>query len=243
MEFLPCRSVRSSFFAGPALAAILRGCGPPRIWAAASRRPGIRLIFGGGRVGLMGAVADAALAHGGQVLGIIPEFLTAMEVAHGGLTELVVTDSMHSRKRLMFDESDAFITLPGGLGTLDETVEIVTWGQLGLHAKPVLICNVGGWADGLLAAFEQSVTDGFAAESTRGLFETLPDVPSVMVRLAALPVPPEQTSRDFKNDEGPGLPIWQPGPSHCLTARAPSRVCWINPREGLRQCSSRSRRR
>ena len=146
----------------------------------------IRLIFGGGRVGLMGAVADAALAHGGDVLGIIPEFLTAMEVAHGGLTELVVTDSMHSRKRLMFDEADAFVTLPGGLGTLDETVEIVTWGQLGLHAKPVLICNVGGWADALLAAFARSVADGFAAEGTRGLYEVLPDVASVMARLGRL---------------------------------------------------------
>ena len=94
-------------------------------------RTGMRLVFGGGRVGLMGAVADGVLAHGGTVLGVIPEFLTAMEVAHGGLTELVVTDSMHSRKRRMFDEADAFVTLPGGLGTLDATEEIVTWAQLG----------------------------------------------------------------------------------------------------------------
>ncbi len=151
---------------------------------------GIRLVFGGGRVGLMGAVADAALANGGAVLGVIPHFLTAMEVAHGGLTELVVTDSMHSRKRRMFDEADAFITLPGGLGTLDETVEIVTWGQLGLHAKPVLVCNVAGWADGLLGAFARSVTDGFAAESTCGLYEVLPDVASVMSRLSLLPGSP-----------------------------------------------------
>ena len=148
---------------------------------------GIRLVFGGGRVGLMGAVADSVLAGGGQVLGVIPEFLTAMEVAHGGLTELVVTDSMHSRKRLMFDRADAFLTLPGGLGTLDETVEIVTWRQLGLHDKPVLICNVGGWADSLLGAFEQSVEDGFASKSARGLFEVVPDVASALVRLAELP--------------------------------------------------------
>ncbi len=146
----------------------------------------IRLIFGGGRVGLMGAVADAVLARGGQVLGVIPEFLTTMEVAHGGLTELVVTDSMHSRKRLMFDRADAFVTMPGGLGTLDETVEIVTWRQLGLHDRPVLVCNVGGWADGLLAAFERSVTDGFASESTFGLYEVLPDVASILARLRRL---------------------------------------------------------
>ena len=149
---------------------------------------GIRLVYGGGRVGLMGAVADAVLEGGGQVLGIIPEFLTAMEVAHGGLTELVVTDSMHSRKRMMFDQADAFLTLPGGLGTLDETVEIVTWRQLGLHDKPVLICNVAGWADGLLGAFGQSIEDGFAAGSTCGLFEVVPDVTAALDRLGALPV-------------------------------------------------------
>ncbi len=165
-------------------------------WLAAARQMGrglaqarIRLIYGGGRVGLMGAVADAVLAGGGQVLGIIPEFLTAMEVAHGGLTELVVTDSMHTRKRMMFDRADAFITLPGGLGTLDETVEIITWRQLGLHAKPVLICNIEGWADGLLSAFRRSIADGFASESARGLYEVLPDVPAVLNRLQDMSAP------------------------------------------------------
>ncbi len=148
---------------------------------------GIRLVYGGGRVGLMGAVADAVLEAGGEVLGIIPEFLTRWEVAHERVTELVVTDSMHTRKRQMFDLADAFVTLPGGLGTLDETVEIVTWRQLKLHDKPVLLCNVNGWADALLGAFEIAVADGFAAESARGLFEVLPDVPAVLARLADLP--------------------------------------------------------
>ena len=147
---------------------------------------GIRLVYGGGRVGLMGAVADAALAHGGDVVGIIPDFLTRMEVAHTGLTRLEVTDSMHSRKRRMFDLADAFITLPGGLGTLDETVEIVTWGQLGLHDRPVLICNVAGWADTLVAAFEAAIDDGFAAPSARALYEVVPDVAAVITRLASL---------------------------------------------------------
>ena len=148
---------------------------------------GTRLVYGGGRVGLMGAVADAALAAGGEVLGVMPAFLTEWEVAHGGLSVLEVTDSMHSRKRRMFDLADAFVTLPGGLGTLDETVEIVTWRQLRLHAKPVLVCNVAGWADALLAAFDQAVRDGFAEPVTRSFYEVLPDVPAVLARLESLP--------------------------------------------------------
>jgi uncharacterized protein (TIGR00730 family) len=144
---------------------------------------GIRLIYGGGRVGLMGAVADAVLAGGGLVTGVIPEFLTRMEVAHTGLTELHITDSMHSRKRMMFELADAFVTMPGGYGTLDETVEIATWRQLGLHDKPVLLCNAGGWADPLLAALRATVAQGFAAEACLRLIETLDDVPSLLARL------------------------------------------------------------
>ena len=151
---------------------------------------GIRLVYGGGRVGLMGALADAALAAGGLVTGVIPEFLTRMEVAHTGLTALHVTDSMHSRKRMMFDLANAFVSLPGGLGTLDETVEIITWRQLGLHDKPVLISNAGGWADPLLGAIEASIEAGFTGEEARGFFEVLPDVASVLARLMQLPVQP-----------------------------------------------------
>ncbi len=149
-------------------------------------RAGARLIYGGGKVGLMGTLADATLEAGGEVIGIIPEFLTEMEVAHERVTELVITDSMHSRKRRMFDLADIFVTLPGGLGTLDETVEIVTWRQLRLHDKPVVICNVNGWADPLLAAFETAVTSGFAAESARGLYEIVADVEAVLARLRCL---------------------------------------------------------
>jgi uncharacterized protein (TIGR00730 family) len=147
---------------------------------------GIRLVYGGGRMGLMGVVADAVLDAGGEVRGIIPEFLTAMEVAHDRVADLVVTDSMHSRKRQMFELADAFVTMPGGLGTLDETVEIITWRQLGLHEKPVFICNVAGWAQGLLGAFEMAITDGFASQSASGLFEVLPDVASVLAALTAV---------------------------------------------------------
>ncbi len=151
---------------------------------------GIKLVYGGGRVGLMGAVADAALAAGGEVLGVIPEFLTRMEVAHTGLSALEITDSMHTRKRRMFDCADAFVTMPGGLGTLDETVEVITWRQLGLHEKPVLICNVGGWADGLLGAFAAAVDDGFASPSAHGLYEVVPDVPAVLAKLRSVGSPP-----------------------------------------------------
>ncbi len=150
-------------------------------------KAGIRLIYGGGRLGLMGTVADAVLDAGGNVLGVIPEFLTALEVAHERVTDLVITDSMHSRKRHMFEVADAFVTMPGGLGTLDETVEIITWRQLGLHEKPILICNVAGWADGLLCAFESAVTDEFASASARQLYQVFPDVPSVLAALRSLP--------------------------------------------------------
>ena len=146
---------------------------------------GIRLVYGGGRVGMMGIVADAVLAHGGTVLGIIPEFLMRKEVAHRALTELIVTDSMHSRKARMAAEADAFLCMPGGLGTLDETLEILTWRQLGLHAKPVLLCDVGGWVRPFVAALEASVTQGFAAAEVCGYYEVLSDVPAVLARLGA----------------------------------------------------------
>ena len=144
---------------------------------------GIRLVYGGGRVGLMGAVADAVLAGGGLVTGVIPEFLTRLEVAHTGLTALHITASMHDRKRMMFEMADAFVTLPGGFGTLDETVEIATWRQLGLHDKPILLCNEGGWADPFLAALQATVTDGFASAASLELIETVPDVPALLARL------------------------------------------------------------
>ena len=148
---------------------------------------GIRLVYGGGRVGLMGIVADAALAAGGQVLGVIPEFLQRWEVAHAGLTDMVVTPTMHDRKHRMFAVSDAFVTLPGGIGTMDETIEIISWRQLRLHNKPILICDVAGSAAPLHAALEASVTMGFAAPETRNLYEVIPDVPAVLERLARLP--------------------------------------------------------
>jgi uncharacterized protein (TIGR00730 family) len=150
---------------------------------------GLRLVFGGGRIGLMGALADAALSASGQVTGVIPEFLTQREVAHSGISEMIVTDSMHSRKQRMFELSDAFVSLPGGLGTLDETVEIMTWRQLGLHDKPLLLCDVAGAARPLLAAIDAAIANGFAAPSARRLVEVLPDVPATLRRLIGAHVP------------------------------------------------------
>ena len=147
---------------------------------------GIRLVFGGGRIGLMGEMADAVLAAGGEVLGVIPDFLTRQEVAHQGLSDLVVTDSMHSRKQLMFVAADAFVSLPGGLGTLDETIEIITWRQLRLHDKPILLCDVAGSAKPLLATIDAAIEAGFAPPEARGLFEVVEGVPALLARLAQL---------------------------------------------------------
>jgi uncharacterized protein (TIGR00730 family) len=147
---------------------------------------GMRLIYGGGRVGLMGAMADAALAAGGTVIGVIPDFLMRWEVAHEGTTELIVTDSMHSRKRRMFELADSFVSFPGGLGTLDETIEILTWRQLKLHDKPILICDIAGSAAPLVAMVEATIAAGFARSEARELFEVVAGVPAAMERLQHL---------------------------------------------------------
>src|SRR5271166_4338232 len=148
---------------------------------------GIRLVYGGGRIGIMGVVADAVLKAGGTVLGVIPEFLTQMEVAHAGATEMVVTDSMHTRKRRLYEESDAFLVMPGGLGTFDEAFEIITWRQLRLHDKPIILCNVAGWAAPLVAMIDSAIEQGFADPACRRLFEVIEGVPAVLERLKTLP--------------------------------------------------------
>ena len=129
----------------------------------------IRLIYGGGRVGLMGAIADAVLAAGGDVIGVIPEALVSKEVAHHGLKDLRVVPSMHVRKALMADLSDAFIAMPGGFGTLEEFAEILTWAQLGLHRKPHGLLNVEGFYDPLLAFFDHAVAENFIRPAHREL--------------------------------------------------------------------------
>ncbi len=130
---------------------------------------GIELVYGGGNIGLMGVLADAVLESGGRVIGVIPESLMAREVGHAGLTELRIVKSMHERKALMADLSDGFIAMPGGFGTFEELCEIVTWAQLGIHAKPCGLLNVEGYYDPLLKLFDHAVREGFLREENRRL--------------------------------------------------------------------------
>ena len=144
---------------------------------------GIGLVYGGGRVGLMGLLADAALAGGGEVVGIIPSRLRNAELAHPGATELVVVESMHERKRLMAEKADAFAILPGGIGTLDEMFEILSWKQLGLHDKPILLADIGGYWVPLRALLDDIVTKGFARPEARELLLVVPTVAALMAAL------------------------------------------------------------
>lgn len=139
-----------------------------RVGAELARR-GVGLVYGGGRVGLMGAVADAVLEGGGQAIGVIPESLVARELAHEGLTELLVVPSMHERKARMALLANAFLALPGGYGTLDETCEALTWTQLGIQAKPCGLLNVEGYFDPLLEFLDRAVDEGFLAPENRAI--------------------------------------------------------------------------
>jgi hypothetical protein len=146
------------------------------------------LIYGGGGVGLMGEVARAAVEAGGRVRGVIPEFLTRIERPYDALTELEVTGSMHTRKTRMYELADAFVTLSGGLGTLDETVEVLTWRQLGLHEKPIVVLDVAGWARPFVALLDAVIAQGFAAESHRRLISVASGVGEAMALLGRAPV-------------------------------------------------------
>jgi uncharacterized protein (TIGR00730 family) len=148
---------------------------------------GLTLVYGGGGVGLMGKVAEAALAAGGQVHGVIPEFLTRIERVYPKVDALEVTDGMHSRKTRMYELADAFVALSGGLGTMDELMEVLTWRQLGLHDKPIILLDIAGWAQPFLALVEHLVGQGFVGEDGRRLFALAPDVPAAMVLLHATP--------------------------------------------------------
>jgi len=145
---------------------------------------GVGLVYGGGNVGLMGTIADAALAGGGEVIGVIPQALVDREVAHHGLTELHVTGSMHERKQMMADLSDGFIALPGGIGTMEELFEVWTWGQLGYHAKPCALLNVGGYYDGLIAFLDSMVASGFLNGEHRAMLIEVDSIGDLLDRLA-----------------------------------------------------------
>ncbi len=148
---------------------------------------GIRLIFGGGQVGLMGITAQAVLSEGGEVTGIIPKFLDEVEVGLKGCTELIITPDMHTRKQKMAELADAFVVLPGGFGTLDETFEILTWKQLGLHDKPVVIVDLDGYWSPLNAVFERLIGEHYARPDNRALYRFVDSVEEILPALDAAP--------------------------------------------------------
>jgi uncharacterized protein (TIGR00730 family) len=151
-----------------------------KLLGAAMAQRGIALVYGGASVGLMGLLADAALAGGGRVVGVIPRMLQARELAHHGLAELHITETMQERKTLMAERSDGFLAIPGGIGTLDELFEMWTWRQLGLHNKPFGLLNLNGYYDSLLAFLDRSVTEGFLRRETRELLIVAEDVPTLL---------------------------------------------------------------
>ncbi|MBY0506764.1 MAG: TIGR00730 family Rossman fold protein [Bryobacteraceae bacterium] len=150
-------------------------------------RRGIGLVYGGGKNGLMGVLAEACLAGGGEVIGVMPEALVNQERAHGGLTELIITGSMHERKARMAGLADAFIALPGGLGTFEELLEVTTWTQLGLQSKACALLNVEGYFAGLFAQADRAVAEGFLSAEHRGLLRAGTSVPEVL-ELVRVPV-------------------------------------------------------
>ena len=157
---------------------------------------GIRLVYGGGSIGLMGVLVEAVIEGGGQVTGVIPEFLMRREVGNPTLTELVVVDSMHERKARMFELADAFVILPGGIGTLDETIEIITWKQLGLHGKPIAILDVGGYWSAFESLVARIVEAGFAYRGIRQLYAVTDDVERLLPILESAPNPSVSASSE-----------------------------------------------
>jgi uncharacterized protein (TIGR00730 family) len=141
------------------------------------------LVYGGGANGLMGKIADAVIASDGHATGIIPKFLDTVEIAHQGLTHLHVIDTMHERKNMMYNIADGFIVMPGGLGTLDETMEIITWRQLGLHSKPVIIANLYGYWDHMLSLFQNIIDEGFMHHGHTGHFDHVNDIDELADKL------------------------------------------------------------
>jgi uncharacterized protein (TIGR00730 family) len=171
-----------------------------RATGRAIARRGWKLVYGGGHVGLMGALADAALAEDGEVIGVIPRALLTREIAHPGITRIHIVTSMHRRKALMASLADGFLTLPGGYGTLEEFFETLTWAQLGLHTKPCALLDVAGFWDDLLAMVDTQIREGFAREEHRQLILSGKDPDELLDRMATY-FPPGSI------DPVPGLPI------------------------------------
>ncbi len=158
-------------------------------FGALMARNRIRLVYGGGSVGLMGLAARSALAHGGEAVGIIPEHLDHVEITQSGLTDLHVVPDMHSRKHMMFELADAFVSLPGSIGTLDETIEVITWKQLSLHDKPILLVNADGYWEPFDALIQHVIGAGFASGATRALYTMVDGIDDVLPTLARAPTP------------------------------------------------------
>jgi uncharacterized protein (TIGR00730 family) len=161
-------------------------------FAATMAERGIGLVYGGGKVGLMGVLADTMLAHGGEAIGVMPQALIDREIGHPGLTELKVVDSMHERKAQMAELADAFVAVPGGIGTLEELIEVYTWSQLGIHDKACGVLNVKGYYDHLAALLDHAVTEGFLRPQHRAVLSVASEPADLLDRLAAYEPPSVQ---------------------------------------------------
>lgn len=168
-----------------------------RALGAELAKRGMTLVYGGGNVGLMGEVASAALDAGGEVIGVIPQFLAMRELAYAACTDLIVVDSMHTRKAKMAELADAFIALPGGLGTFDELFEILTWSQIGLHGKPIGLLNVDGFYDGMLVFLNQVAASGFVREGELAAMQVSGSIAGLLDLLAARP----SREAEWENEE------------------------------------------
>jgi uncharacterized protein (TIGR00730 family) len=178
-----------------------RQCDPDFFTASAElgrllAQKGITLVYGGGRVGLMGAIADAAVAAGGEVMGVIPEFMKELEWGHEEISELVVTDDMHTRKNLMIESADAIVALPGGCGTLEELMEALTWKRLALHHKPIVIANLKGYYDPLLAQLEACIDGKFMRARHAEMWTSVREVADILPAIENA-IPWDENARDF----------------------------------------------
>ena len=159
-----------------------------RKFGAEIARRGIALVYGGSSKGLMGAIADEVLAGGGKVIGVVPKALQGREAAHKGVTELRVTATMHEREQMLFDLADAFVAFPGGFGTLEEIIEMLTWKQLGIHGKPIVFANIGGYFDPVLAQFDAAIRNGYARSEDRILYTVADSTKAILTMLEGAPV-------------------------------------------------------
>ena len=181
---------RICVFAGSSLGAHAEYGAAARALGRALAADGIGLVYGGGSIGLMGVLADSVLAASGEVIGVIPRRLATREIAHRRLADLRVVGSMHERKALMAQLADGFIALPGGFGTLEELLEITTWAQLGLHAKPIGLLDVRGYFAPLVALVERAVAEGFVASENRGLLIVASQVVQLLAQMRTYVTPP-----------------------------------------------------